>query len=270
MASRSCFVINYFICLFCFQLERFVELKIFIDTTNDIRVTTDQWQSIELTKKILYHPYELTLKLQRKDYTLSDFYGDWVKTKRSLQAIPHELSKQIVDNMVSREGGLLNHKLMLGAVYLDPRYNMLLSMQQKQAATVYLSGLWCRLQNIDSIETAPDTANDQENDDFAEYLASIDPLQVSENIVGRIELFIQRPSVHYKTNIIQYWHNMKAEEPDLFKIATALFSVSPAQTAVEQSFSQLKFIFNDYRTRLNMELLNQLLIIRMNYDLAKN
>lgn len=155
---------------------------------------------------------------------------------------------------------------MLGAVYLDPRYNILLSVEQKRCAVVNLTELWCRIYEMNPSERNANNEN-REFDDFEQYLASFRPTEET-SIVNQIQQFSQRPKISYKTNIIEYWNHIKIEEPDLFRLATTLFAVAVSQTPVEHSFLQLAFIFNCYRTRLNLELLNQILLIRMNYDLS--
>lgn len=231
------------------------------------KVSISMWQTIKMMTDILHEPYKLTIELQRQNYTLSDFFGDLMKTKRNLQTFSHELGISIVKNIEKREERILNNKLMVSAVYLDPRYNILLSTEQKNDAVIYLSQIWCKLSQISPPETSID-GTEKEPDDFADYLKNVANTHQPTDITSRIEAFIHRPSIHYRTNIIEYWNTLKLEEPDLFKLATALFSVAVTQVDVERSFSSLKFIFNDYRSRLESEILSQLLILRLNYSLA--
>lgn len=205
------------------------------------------------------------MALQRKDYTLSDFFGDWLKTKRNLEMIGHDLARSILENMKKRESRILDNKLMLATVYLDPRYNFILNENQKTSAVIYLCELWCRLNEINPQENI---ISEEETDEFAKFLSNSANVPQQLSITHRIEQFLQRPPINYKTNIIEYWEKLKCEEAELFKLRVALFAVAPTQVDVERSFSSLTFIFNNYRSRLNTELLSQLLILRLNYDLA--
>lgn len=94
-------------------------------TDDSFAVSLAQWKNIETITKILSEPYKLTMELQRKNYILSDFFGDWFRIKRKLQSISHDLADSLAKNMERREDRILNNKLMLSSVYLDPRYNML-------------------------------------------------------------------------------------------------------------------------------------------------
>lgn len=210
------------------------------------------------------------MALQNKDYTLGDFYGDWIKTKRNLQKLDHPLAVSILTHMNERENQIMNSKLMLASVYLDPRFNMLLNNNQQQTAQNFLLELWQRLNEMCPMDTIADI-NSDEVDDFASFLSNqaqqneTTPEQI--NIAKKIESFLNRPSIHYKSNIIGYWRKIKVEEPELFRLVTVLFTVAVTQVDVERAFSSLKFIFNNYRARMNTEILSILLILRANHDL---
>lgn len=253
-----------------FQFGRFLELRHFIDEASNsddsLKVTPTKWKTIEVIRDILHEPYMLTMALQREDYTLSDFYGDWLRTKRNLIKMGHSLADSIVLNMEKRENRIMNSNLMLAAVFLDPRYNMLLSKDQKDIAVAHLCQLWCRIQEINPTNTNS-TNNSQENDEFAEFLGQASNEPQNTSIADRLPLFLHRPQINYKTNILEYWNRIKPEEPELFKLQTVLFSVAVTQVDVERSFSSLKFVFNNYRSKLNTEMLSQILILRSNYDL---
>lgn len=233
-------------------------------TDDSFAVSPAQWKNIETITKILSEPYKLTMELQRKNYILSDFFGDWFRVKRKLQSISHDLADSLAKNMERREDRILNNKLMLSSVYLDPRYNMLLKDEQKKHAVIYLCTLWCRLIDLNPLDT--NRLDEDETDEFARFLN--ESSNRPQNITNRIEQFILRPSINYKSDISEYWCKIKPEEPELFKLAQLLFSIAVTQVDVERSFSSLKFLFNDYRSRLAPEVLSQLLMLRLNYDLA--
>lgn len=254
-----------------FQFERFLELRNFIDekakSDRSYKVTAAQWHNIELVKNVLHEPYALTLALQQKKYTLSCFFGDWLKTKRNLEKSSHELGQSILKHMHDRESTLLDNKLMLSSVFLDPRYNFLLSEVQKQNAVIHLCELWCRIDEMSSRESNREP-NLAEVDDFAQYLSVAGNGPDPSNIRSRIELFLTRPSIHYKTDIFDYWDKIRLEEPELYKLRIALFSVAVTQVDVERSFSSLQFVFNNFRSRLSVDVLSQLLILRLNSELV--
>lgn len=115
-----------------------IELKDFVDEMSEIQVSLkisdEKWDTIKVIKEILHEPYTLTMSLRRREYTLPDFFGDWIRVKRALNQMQHELASTIVRYMTEREKNLLNHKLMISAIYFDPRYNFLLTEEQKRSA----------------------------------------------------------------------------------------------------------------------------------------
>lgn len=236
-------------------------------TDESFKLTPTKWKIIQVIKDILHEPYTLTMALQRTNYTLSDFYGEWIKTKRNLAKIGHPLADSLLTHMERRERKVLNTKIMLAAVYLDPRYNMLLKSDQKQIAVGHLCQLWCRLTEISPTDTISSTANAPEDDDFAQLLNQATNATQNVHIVDRIRRFIDRPAINYKSNILEYWNKIKSEEPDLFKLQKLIFTVAVTQVDVERSFSSLNFIFNNYRSALNTDTLARILILRSNYDI---
>lgn len=236
-----------------------------------LQISPQKWAKIELIKSILYEPYKVTMALQRNDYTLSDLFGDWIRMKHNLQKLHHPMADSVHQCLVKRENILLKHKLMLSTVYLDSRYNFLLSETEKESAVAQLIVLWARLNQLNP---SSDQTNIpvNENDTFAMYLREaskvneLEPATASV-IVERLKLFLSRPPVNYTTNIMEYWYNIKAEEPELFQLITLLFSVPATQVSVERCFSSLTYIFNNYRARLNPDILTDVLILRLNYDL---
>ena len=66
------------------------------------------------------------------------------------------------------------------------------------------------------------------------------------------------------TNVLTYWYEKRFTHPLLYKLLTIVFGVPATQVSVERSFSVLKFILNDYRTRLGKEILEEIMLIRLN------
>lgn len=250
-------------------------MRPFIDelaNTDEIfKVSHNKWKEIGDMKNVLHQPYILTMALQNKDYTFSEFYGDWLKAKMNLQKMNHPLAEGIVTHMKEREITLMNCNVMLGSVYLDPRYNRLLNETQTKVAENYLCELWNRLIELCPLETDSNDTNSNEVDDFAEFIANAtqkdDDTTQSITIAQKIKRFLNRPTINYKCNIFEYWKSIKMEEPELFRLRVVLLSAAVTQVDVERSFSSLKFIFNNFRAKLSTEMLSILLVLRSNHDL---
>lgn len=66
------------------------------------------------------------------------------------------------------------------------------------------------------------------------------------------------------TNVLEYWYERRFSCPLLYKLALIVLGAPASQVSVERCFSVLKFILNDYRTRVNKTTLENIMIIRLN------
>lgn len=239
-----------------------------------LRVSPEQWKSMEIIERVLREPYQITIALQKAEYFLSDFFGDWLKMKHNLGEIDHDFARLVLDCLIKREKPILEHKFMLSAVYLDPRYNFLLTEEQKNIAESNLIFLWSFMNQICPQQMNIEQSNDN-SDNFSKFLREKsnnfhpDIISPFDNIIVKVKSFLNRPSINYKTNVFEYWTNIKKEEPELFKLITVLFSIPVTQASVERCFSSLSYIFNNYRARLTPGILKEVLILRLNFELFK-
>jgi hypothetical protein len=79
------------------------------------------------------------------------------------------------------------------------------------------------------------------------------------------ELLPRKPT---STNIFEFWCSPKF--PQLKVPAHNLLSVSATQVSVERLFSLLSFIYNYERTRLNSDLLEDVMLLKANHHFDKN
>lgn len=83
---------------------------------------------------------------------------------------------------------------------------------------------------------------------------------------------IQRELDHFKrlkrldkdSFVLEFWQKNKAKFPCMYELARVVFSVSNGQTNVERAFSALDFIYDRRRCKLDPDILNDILIIRLN------
>lgn len=259
-----------------------LELRPFIDEMgirdSKFTITANDWKEIEILERVLFEAYKVTMVVQYDDCSLGDLYGAWLQAKRNLRKIDHELADLLLKSMTDRESVILKHKLMLCAVYLDPRYKFLLSEEEKSTAVYHLCHLYVRIQNMKPHQENESEQTTENDDDFAEFLSNsarrlipneAQALSLTESqILSKLQNFTTRPHIHYKTKIAEYWNGIKSEEPEIYELAVAILSVPVAQVSVERGFSSLTYIFNNYRSRLAPEVLNEVLLLRLNYELA--
>ena len=86
----------------------------------------------------------------------------------------------------------------------------------------------------------------------------------SFNIAAALNTFSHTPRIDKKENILEYWDKHECRE--LKDLANIVHAVPSTQVSVERLFSGLKFILNDYRSRLNHDILDDIMIVRTNFN----
>lgn len=81
-----------------------------------------------------------------------------------------------------------------------------------------------------------------------------------------IDLF-QPETMPLSASVLQYWHSVKEDHPELHKLASVIFSVPPTEVQIERDFSSLKFVFSDRRCSISSERLEEIMLIHLNKDL---
>lgn len=178
---------------------------------------------------------------------------------------------------------MLKNECILACVYLHPKYNPLLSQEEKIIAIRHISYLWQRVQTLtlpDMFGVQPllqedpaDSENDCENIDELlnlrkkrSTLPIPDSTSALSHSVNKYEKLLLTSNID-ATNPMQFWRNRRDTDYELYNVATVIFAVAPTQVSVERAFSGLSFILNPQRTRLNADILNNIMIIRQNREI---
>lgn len=290
-----------------FQLERLLSLRKFCEqwgTTvipkkkRHYLLSDGEWSEVENIVQILQWPYKLTQKLQAENLTLPDVYGHWTAMELKLRKETHLLARILLEHLVPRRKAVLDNSAMVAAVYLDPRYNRLLDMDKRNEAATFLIHLSTRIaakknQNVgDVIEVnEQDSANENEHHDFQRYVSSIQgvdedllalvqlndermstrPESTKQTFESQLEIFFKEETfakVQNAKGILEYWTGAARFEYDaLYEVALLLLSVPATQVSVERAFSTLRFILNDYRSSLRDDSLENILFVKLNFDM---
>lgn len=266
--------------IFCIhiQLERLLTLRNFCDSQSQNRRIVDlllndfEWTSIAEILQILEPFYKYTIKLQSENCTLSDFFGFWTIIRIKLGRINHPLSQLMLDEMNDRHTILCENPAVLGAVYLDPRYQRALTVAQKQSAIIFLLNVHDRIQkvknNCSNATLTPareEVSRNRSDEDLSEYLDSLNPdTQVTShtNQTNEIEAILksfdnQRQPMNI--SILNFWREKREIESELFKIASAVYTILPTQSSVERAFSAFALVLTPHRTRMRDETLQNIL-----------
>lgn len=224
---------------------------------------------------------------------MSDFYAAWFQLKLLYASLAPkiDLAKYILAAMNGKKcDRLLTCPLVLCSVFLDPRIKVLLlkSHDQSYVAKLYLAQLWERISKYEekNMQTKTDETDDTAKiplefnfDLLVEFMldggsnmdANTDIYSNNNNkkidILSLLSDFESQKSEPMTKDLFQYWEENKSTSPELYKLATMVHAVPPAQASCERTFSTLSFVFNKYRSQLSEELLQNILLIKLNKDL---
>ncbi|XP_050065167.1 zinc finger BED domain-containing protein 4-like [Aphis gossypii] len=282
------------------MLERILYLKEFIKnmSANDhklkkVNLNHSDWEKVETLSKTLLPSKICTKKLQYEQLTLTDFYGAWITCKLQTDALNTSISKKLLQHIVDREKHIMDNKVLLGAIFLDPRYKITLNEDKCNTAIEHLIKVWVHLKGVELKnniqETTPNIEDGQESsnsstdstDELEKFLQNKDnkndsvsfdfniPNSQTSTIATRIETLlksyhIDQNRLNYKVNILQFWKTMEASNPELSQLAKVVFSVPATQVSVERLFSGLKFLLSPYRSNISSKNLENQLLIRTN------
>lgn len=157
----------------------------------------NKWIDVNLIVDTLQPLTEATLKLQSEQLTLSDFFGIWLESKIKIQNLKNFFADILYEQLCKRETVLLQNECVLGAVYLDPRFQILLSSSQKIEAVQHLKRIWNRLENfgmkaITNKQQPPsETENDEAIDDLEIMLRKKELAVESERTVISTDINIE-------------------------------------------------------------------------------
>eukprot|EP00102_Acyrthosiphon_pisum_P019235 XP_016656445.1 PREDICTED: uncharacterized protein LOC107882526 [Acyrthosiphon pisum] len=272
------------------MLKRLLDLKStcvdLSDTFKELKLSENEWSSIEKMLQALSPAKTATIELQKETLTLGDFFGVWLKCYTYTKLVDSGLANNIIIAMDTRGSVLKNNSVFLAAIYLDPRFQWSLSQTDKCAATLLLKDIWTIMMwletGIESNISVPpverDIIDDSLNDDLEQYIRSqslaSDTLDLSysfqnsnsmSDIRRIIDDFDNVPRLHHSTNIIEYWSSFINSKPELHKLAMVVLAVPATQVSVERAFSGLKFILSDLRSSLKTDMLENILMIRNNH-----
>ncbi|CAH0397613.1 unnamed protein product [Chilo suppressalis] len=262
------------------------------------RLDESNWQTITDLIDCLKPCFIATLKLQKEQLTLGDFFIEWLTCKGNLEKRRTPISQSLLDCMKTREVNLLNTNVMLEALYLDTRLNVILSDQEAAKARQLLKETLNQINklklkdsdsNSDNIMVSSFNSIDEpmaggsgiQNQNSAVEEANI--LSYAEEILRSTEQqrgIVQEtnstnvllreirnlPRLPIKENIIKYW-NSKLSSPEVAELALCVLATPATQVSVERLFSSVKYILSPLRSNLSQTTLANIMVIRSNHDL---
>lgn len=217
------------------------------------------------------------------------------------------LAKCLLNGFEKRRSKMIRNEAMLACVYLDRRFSADLEEREIELAKMTLCNLWEKVRNSKAARsnTAPqrevETPNDEDEEDgfdMAKYFqskglftagtfesqngqASVPTTEQSsaenkpnynksksEFLILLDEFEQKYQFIDHKTSILKFWEEQKENFPEIHVIANILLGIPPSQAAIERAFSQFGFVYECHRTQLSPDLLEAILLIKLNKDLA--
>lgn len=259
---------------FCLELEAVNGEK--------YRLSEDIWNALPDVVRVLEIFAAKTKELQKEDLTLSDSYGIWLALVVRLKNMPHiPLASELLQQVERRLEDLMQDEVLIAALYLDPRYQLVLTNTQKINASKHLANLHCKLNEnrnfTDDAIIAIERIDSPDIDEVDKYLnelemqmqgaVSVSSGLVSSGIHKELENFAKIDRKICSAKIIPFWNSIRCEYPELYEVAKTLLAVPPTEASVERNFSDLDFILSKRRNSLTDEALETILILRLNRNL---
>lgn len=126
------------------MVTKLFDLKEFLTTQTKICVDAD-WDWMKTYIEAFKDTYEATLKLQDSNLVYSEFYILWMELKLKCENSLNFIKKKLFAQIKVREKKLLENELLLSAIYMDPRVNCMLTLNQKVLAKQNLKKIAFRL-----------------------------------------------------------------------------------------------------------------------------
>lgn len=192
-------------------------------------------------------------------------------------------SRSVANSLESRETQLFDNELFRAAIFLDPRFKVFLSDEDKVKAKDTLKTTWENMRRLkisenesepgpqEQISTTVPKANEDELDVIIREKERLRPTQqevrqstVRNEISISLDSFDNVPLLNKSANVLQWWESMKTHKNDLYELSQVVLAVPMTQVSVERSFSGLKFILSPYRSNISSALLGDVLLVRAN------
>ncbi|KAG5853100.1 hypothetical protein ANANG_G00069520 [Anguilla anguilla] len=134
------------------MLERLCELKTFCQdmapSIEELHLEGSEWEEMVLLVYAL-KPAKVTARLfQCEQLTAGDFFGAWLKCKIETDKIGGPFATLLVECLNRRQHMLFENEPFLAAVFLDPRYKVLLTEGQTEQAKSRLCKAWGMIQAL--------------------------------------------------------------------------------------------------------------------------
>lgn len=260
--------------------EYFVSKK--TENASIFKIVLSNWSALTEVVNVLQVVYDATIEIQNPNFTLSDFYCCWIRIQMRLNRLISssqlvtDLANVLLENLKKRKNALLKHPAMLCGIFLDPRIHKQLELESETEFMIAKTAL-ANLNERICVLSVKGTQGMEANDSLDEYFRMATENDGNEEMKRRVDLMealdhFHRSVPHLKIeksfSIFDFWEDNKNTFPALYNLACVINAIPPSQATVERAFSTLKFVFGELRTRLDEDKLQNILMIKLNSDVA--
>ena len=270
------------------MLERICQLKGFcyeISAANpDLNLSENEWTVLENHISLLEPLYAFTIKLQSEILFPGDFKISLIKIKNQLTNLSNifPLAVKAITAIESQMNTYDTMDSFVLALYLDPRYNILLSQQARETAHTLITTY--NYQHEESeVDTNSTTCEPQEStgntiDEVEAILlqaSSLKPVTlIPQNVHDRrtalkleLDQFEALPRLPHTANLLKWWE-ADTSFPNLRKIASSALAIPLTQVSVKRLYSLYLLILSTKRNSLSESHIEEdILFIKANSDL---
>lgn len=142
----------------------------------------------------------------------------------------------------------------------------------------FIINTWDKIQSLSSSASSTTHVKSEAGtvdmmDDYITKLFGGAQYSVSEPTVTSFRKQLRQlevePRQPYTYDVWKHWLARKHTHPELYAVATVVHSVPSTQVSVERSFSALALVLSNIRTGLSDDILEEILIIKLNKDVLE-
>lgn len=265
---------------FCRRLQYDTDFK-------DLKLSDETWEQFKELSAVLNLAETLTLQLQAEDLLVPDFIYFWYRMKLKLLCMSSEYAKKLLICVENYEGDLKKNDIVLAGWFLDKNVGRMLKDPEKIEKgknVIRMLNIKRKLitgnviKEIDDVSVlADDIEIDPLSNIFLErYLDGESSAPSSSQ--GRSGLGLEMEIKKYekmkapeqRTNVISWWLQNEEEFPIISPLALAIVSAPLTEVTGERLSSHLEIVLTKHRSKLNGDLLNSIMFLRLNTYLVKN
>ncbi|XP_058464113.1 uncharacterized protein LOC131438255 isoform X2 [Malaya genurostris] len=243
------------------------------------------WQFIHDFTEAFEPVFSATTKIQEKHVGLSDFYLAWLDTIRKVNLVSNPLAVELSNTLTTRLNTLKENMPLKSALLLDPRFNFhksnVFTLNERVEIRQFIKTTHKKLCDISSrINETPlsdspnNNTNAGEEDELDDFLtdmfggalsaASSSTSQKECSLEEQLIMLDVSPRQPHSLDVWKYWTDRRLTHPELYDIATLIYTIPSNQVSIERAFSALALLLTSERSAFNNDTLQNIFIARVN------